>query len=128
MRDIEFRAKSKYTNEWVFGSLLVGLNNETSIAHSPRCEKHHGYTQLQTEPIDPDTVGQYTGINDPKGKRIFEGDIYKSKGDIGCIIFEDQSFFTKDWEDWRVHLMYMVDKDFEIIGDIHDNPEFLTLQ
>lgn len=96
--------------------------------------------------VDPDTVGQYTGLLDKKGKKIFEGDICKmeiSKGypshspflisiQNACAGFEpmlpDRCHpDDRKWRPfWHSEAEYMWDPDyFTVIGNIHDNPELM---
>lgn len=87
--------------------------------------------------VNPETISQYTGLTDKNGTRIFEGDILKFYGEDG-----DEESYTKyeviwlekGWHAQDVHRLYMADtlspsswvkEHFEVIGNIHDNPELL---
>ena len=121
MRDIIFRGKRIDDGEWVEGDLLHGYcrgENEPCIAS----QKHSC-----TFDVIPETVGQYTGLKDKNGKRIFHGDIvthfsnYLAKRINNAETNEDGSFmsgeaFLIDWVECG---------GVEIIGNIHDNPELL---
>ena len=133
MREILFRGKQLDRGEWVegwyemypFGKWPV----KTSIIPSEEAKDGH-YEHVQ---VDPSTVGQYTGMKDKNGKRIFEGDVAKvlqgKDKDIAYVGFENGAFMLYPktgniyertlWEYWYN------DWDVEVIGNITDNPEFL---
>ena len=132
MREILFRGIMKYENsrykrgQWVIGDLVRLQDGNDGKPHI------YGYGE-----VFPDTVGQYTGLTDKNGKKIFEGDIIKhtrtlwgkDNSDIGvilwcknlCKFYRNSKFDTMDkveiWKDTAV--------DYEVIGNIHDNPELL---
>ena len=123
MREILFRGKSIGDGQWQYGDLLnVGVDYDYAI------RTYGGREHGQVNAVNGNTVGQYTGLTDKNGKKIFEGDIVRLYLVDGCeegvIKFNGIMcrfmFFTKEGS-------YSFDKDcvFEIIGNIHDNPELL---
>ena len=121
MREILFRGKRMDNGEWVYGSVLeqfnglYGVDGFISLYDKAKCK-------MQTYEVYCETVGQYTGLKDKNGKRIFEGDILKwDSMEWGCNYLEianwDYELFDmrkNDWKEWC-----------EVIGNIHDNPELL---
>ena len=129
-REILFRGKHIHTlpgNEHLSGRWIEGyLSNENHINSS----------ELEGEIlVDPETVCQYTGLTDKNGRKIFEGDIlsgirYHDWGQGGeyrpdkCIIKWDEeraAFAPVYWWERYNHDL----KDYEVIGNIFDNPELL---
>lgn len=126
MREILFRGKRIDNGEWV-----EGFYN-----HIPYVGKDEHMIQTVLEngkigmlhDIYPCTVGQYTGLKDKNGKRIFEGDIAKvlQGKDIAYVGFENGAFmlYPKTGKVYERTLWsyWYNDWDVEVIGNIHDNP------
>ena len=137
MREILFRGKRIDNGEWVEGYYklcghLVGTIEEDIYPTITPFNKY-GYI------VDPKTVGQFTGLTDKNGKKIFEGDIVAQNwydhnepadDSFGEVVFceYDCSFSVMDVEKdgivplGRCHAYHW---EAEVIGNIHDNPELL---
>jgi uncharacterized phage protein (TIGR01671 family) len=130
MREYKFRGKRIDNGEWVYGYVykdaLIGCN----ILQTKPC--------LAAIMVDPSTAGQYTGLKDKNGREIYEGDILRdTDGEIYYVDFTRGCFYLKTkyisfphlgWTEWLP--MCEIDRlanpvDFEIIGNIYDNPELL---
>lgn len=127
-RKILFRGKLTSGRGWSYGNLNIRPNNITVIT------PFNGHIGVYGQVI-PDTVGQYTGLNDKNGKEIFEGDIVRNKNVwgtyIGVIVFKNDRFMV-DWhllpgwtrESITCHTIGISPYD-EVIGNSYDNPELL---
>ena len=132
MRDILFRGKRLDNGEWVEGDLV-----HSAYKIGDTCVGTYG-SSLGMHQVDPSTVGQYTGLKDKDGKRIFEGDIIQyyerqldGKDTPVCDVvayteggFAVKSYFLNNWLWDSVHGNIQL-RDVEVIGNIHDNPELL---
>lgn len=152
MREILFRGKRVDNGEWVYGYLFASKMSGAFILSSQidiRGNRSGGMTmrdKLTQHEVDPATVGQYTGLKDKNGKEIYEGDVMQTyfsfaPGDAGYGV--SQRPFVVKWEQGRTafrafkpktnsrHILDTVDffemqsKIYEVIGNIHDNPELL---
>lgn len=127
MREILFRGKCIQGKEWVYGYFFA----------KPILEKY--FIELGNEmwQVDPTTVGQYTGLQDMNGNKIFEGDIVNflwiDKTKIAVVGFDDGAFYL-EWmskldknKGFGTHFPAPVD-NVQIIGNVHDNPELLEVK
>ena len=122
MRKILFRGK--FGNEWKYGYLTIeprGLAIKEPYVNAASNIWH----------IDTKTVGQYTGLNDKNGNKIFEGDIVdfldRSDGDGYGVVRYDENETEFEFESDNIcrSLGSYYPKNIEVIGNIYDNPEFL---
>ena len=129
MREILFRGQ-KQNGEWLYGDLVH--RGEKIFIFSENAQNSPDYYE-----VEPETVGQFTGINDKNGVKIFEGDIIQDKHDESCnhVIkyFEEESCFGVLYIGLNGSLtpMSRLAKDWinefneVVIGNIHKNPELL---
>ena len=126
MREIEFRGKRTDNGEWVYGNLVRGCDEKYAyIVEFGNKEVCRNYVD-----VDPETVGQYAGLTDKNGTKIFEGDIGRRRDDIFLIDWsEEKAAFVMIFNDYICEILYLEEMwdDAEVIGNIHDNPELLEV-
>ena len=120
MRENLFRGKRRDNGEWVYGHIYSQVDLPDTIEEEWYWFiKPIGSESWVSYRVDPSTVGQYTGLNDKNGKRIFEGDILSLRtGRPHVVRFEDGAFIL---EDSAIPMRFAI--KFEIIGNIHDTQE-----
>ena len=140
MREILFRGRNKHSCEWEFGCYykqteFYGDEMEDHVIITSHEELSYDQA-LVCYSVQPETVGQFTGLTDKNGTKIFEGDIlkfHKFKGEpdwLGFVRY-DISMFVIEGEQpvdnggFEVQLCSINRQRCEIIGNIHDNPELL---
>ncbi len=122
MREILFRGKRKKTGEWIKGMPLEWHDSEGMwITQKQKPIKGGG----RTHEVIPETVGQYTGLTDKNGTKIFEGDIVEIVGEAKEMITEKEQIFVVEWQDEDCGFNLFCWFDYVVIGNIHDNPELL---
>ena len=155
MRELIFRGKRLDNGEWVQGYYAQGVwyvdEKEmhiifpTDVAFYPHCEISN------YEIVDPETVGQYTGLTDKNGTKIFEGDILEVKNKITYNTVVKYGEYTPDYfikllelnrgtattskfyglycetlnEEHKELVITNSTQYLKVIGNIHDNPELL---
>lgn len=121
MREILFRGKRIDNGDWIYGFVLNskkddgwGITNESDYFHD----------------VDGNTIGQYTGMTDKTGTRIFEGDIVSYNGSKEVVRFDTSlniPCFTTGigkGSSTKPH-PYKISKSHVVIGNIYDNPDIL---
>lgn len=147
MREILFRGKCKETGRWFTGQYIHLHKTTYCVKEDYEADKENNIHQIVFEKMTdwglpnrhlrvdviPETVGQYTGLTDKNGNRIYENDILNCEV-VGIqypakVVFKNGSFgvaYTHRGIDYFNPFTSFVESvEFEIIGNIHDNPELL---
>ena len=149
MREILFRGKRVDNDEWIYGDLVHWWGKHNT---KPDIQI---YNNVQRFNVIPETVGEYTGLTDKNGKKIFEGDIVRMNGnplDLAVIRFgefacvdielEEKTDRVHGWYfkpietdglsrcepycwEFQLNEMWIKQTEPEVIGNIHDNPELM---
>lgn len=137
MREILFRGKRTDNDEGEFvygipveGEPLLGMGKRTYIITKPGVQWVDGVYMTYDEcvEVDPETVGQFTGLTDKNGVKIFEGDIVLHKGECGLIEYSyDYGMFEVDFDYCFASFIDISASNCEVIGNIYDNPELLEV-
>lgn len=137
MREILFRGKRTNDGKWVYGHLIESDTYTHQIfivteANWESSDKSFDFLDTDVYEVLPETVGQYTGLTDKNGNKIFEGDILKaSYFDWKYVVEwdEDNGRFLGFTIESERKIAYVRRKPkSEIIGNIHDNPELLEVE
>ena len=132
MREILFRGKRKDNGEWIEGYYRKKQDPFGNIQHLISYSKSP--VAWGNRDVDPETVGQYTGLTDKNGKKIFEGDILSAYLDFDEDSPKELTYIQVVWNlvSWCIkekgYIDPMVKKDcevFEVAGNIFDNPELI---
>ena len=125
MREILFRGKRIDNGEWVESwSILFGTDETVHLLKKSPSE-NRGIENSFCE-VDTFTVGQYTGLTDKNGKKIFEGDRVNRNGKQATVVFDESEFsLAIDGNQYIQHglLVNLWKNDLEVIGNIYDNLE-----
>ena len=116
LREIEFRGKEIHhmTSVWIFG-FYDGSGSCSRIIDSD------GDFHL----VLPETVGQYTGVKDKNGQKIYEGDVVFDGEFTGLVWgFRDSARYTVVYDGLSKGLADDHPDHLEIIGNVFDNPEY----
>lgn len=128
-REIKFRGKRFSDNSWIYGSLVASREISPAI-YFPIGKG--SVKQMEWVYVKSETIGQFTGLTDCKGKEIYEGDIIESGGFRHIVEYDakqarysakninyprdDGSSITQQWID---------ECEKVVIGNIYDNPEII---
>ena len=125
MREIKFRGK--HLDKWLYGSLHINESGQPAIA-TP--------SAFHFRCVDPDTVGQFTGLRDADGREIYEGDFIRS--DMlphmrtavcnGCVVYKNGAFYVEYIDHTYANLgdlIFYSGTSSTVIGNVHDNPSLL---
>lgn len=144
MREIKFRAKRVDDGEWIYGARLF-TGCDLVIVTSDDIDNFSSYRggrigfSVVSSKVDPDTVGQFTGLKDKNGQDIYDGDIMHIHCDddvepieikfgdyddgTGSGVFEYHNGFYLDLIcDYAIGINFL-NSNSVILGNIHDNPE-----
>ncbi|EGI5108290.1 hypothetical protein KR827_001149 [Listeria monocytogenes] len=127
MREIEFRGKRIDNREWIYGNLMQFEDSATFIfAYERKGASTLTYAHFiinNMHAIDEKTIGQYAGLKDKNGKKIFERDLCWDEHNerYGVVKFEEGKFLYV-WENIAEDLWEVADS-IEIYGNIHENPK-----
>ena len=133
-REIKFRGKRKDNGEWIYGYYVRDCENSLIIVIGEKAL----YNLHIPHQVIPESVGQYTGLKDKNGKEIYIGDVVQDKYDIkgnpeidtgridfinGCTCV---TYFDLDEDEQRQYYpAYNGLKYYEVIGNVHENPELI---
>lgn len=132
MREILFRGKRTDNGEWVYGFAIDSVLRDSIFNYITQSIAGY-YAKVYRS-----TVGQFTGLLDKNGTRIFEGDIVRCDFNTappmnGKVVFENGAFGLR----WKHHgsgvenfaaFECICNVEYTVIGNIHDNPELMEVQ
>ena len=132
MREIQFRGKLTANGEWSYGCLKIFPDKTCAISPDDTVVGKYGR-------VDPATVGQYTGLTDIMGAKIFEGDIVRFRHGGEFVGVHHRNYAVEFSNTYVTYGLRLRNKsiffpfkqstahmhDVVVIGNIHDNPELL---
>ncbi len=145
MREILFRGKSTKTNQWIYGGFHIWEKRQVCVFGNDRLKDDeiscvitvNSFADwnmprtMHAVEVIADTVGQYTGLTDRNGNKIFEGDIVNiltENEEIGIIVYEDGGFIVRA-DKFSIDFINNINgTDVEVIGNKYDNPKLMEIQ
>jgi uncharacterized phage protein (TIGR01671 family) len=124
--EILFRGKDAESGKWLYG-WVFGEKAKSIIELDTQYVSKDGVEAYCTSVVIPETVGQYTGIDDKNGVKIFEGDVLRHTGTFEATApaFFEYGCFWCQFGLWKERVGFF-GGTLEVIGNIHDNPELLN--
>lgn len=141
-REIEFRGKDVESSKWLYGSHFTYSGEDYIIPQNLLDIKDYEAYQA-----DQNTIGQFTGLRDKNGRKIYEGDVVRRKDSaygmadtgvvkfdcsLGAFVFESENrgrtyraVFRKHFSDNDGKYTIEGTYSYELLGNIYDNPELL---
>lgn len=139
-REIKFRGKDITTKQWHYGDLLQYNDGSVCIGVRSETFTDDGYQNPDYKTVvgvDEETIGQFTGLTDKKGREIYEGDVLRiNNGAVICLLVVTWNAEVGSWclrfieelkEGTRPLGRWLCDRDYdiELTGNIYDNKELL---
>ena len=147
MREILFRGKSFYDGEWTRGWYCEEALGKWPLVPCIIPSELARNGELKHEVVDTETVGQFTGLTDKNGAKIFEGDVvrmhyfFENFDTVTFGVFEDETeivcklsitplgvvFESANMSGYLRDYLEEPEEELEVVGNIYDNPELLEV-